>query len=430
MRGLGQLKNALASNSSHVRFLSCLACMLIYCAAWSPSACGQQAARATVQPQDRRSHSPLVAPAIFEQPAGALGLRSGARSKNSRSAAVRSASAMIKPTGDEPLPAPVLRTHDASSTGIDQSDAVIDPDYIHGTWDDSCDAGCDACGSRVGCVCDPVGYLLDWSRCDLSVGATSFATASNFLTTGQSGNGQLEGSFGFQESINFGSRAIGLLNGQVGAQLGLRAIQSQLEGSAAGADSRNQLFLTAGLYRRVDYGVQGGLVIDYMHEDSLFAADLLQLRGELSYMLTACHEAGFRFTSSQRTAETTARINGLAAPITVKLSALDTYRFFYRVRLGENGRGSAELHGGFSEDRDGILGLGLSTPLQGSVGLGASMVYLFPHSGANPTYASESWNLGVSMIWTPGRAFGTARDYYRPLFDVADNGSMLHKLRP
>ena len=38
----------------------------------------------------------------------------------------------------------------------------------------------------------------------------------------------------------------------------------------------------------------------------------------------------------------------------------------------------------------------------------------------------ESWNVGINLIWYPrGQTFGECRSYYRPLFNVADNGSFL-----
>ena len=271
----------------------------------------------------------------------------------------------------------------------------------------------------------PMQYLLDWSRCDLSIGTTAFSNPTNFLTSGSNANGQIEGNFGMQEGFNFGNCVPGLFGGQLGGQIGLRAVQTQLNGNVAGDDARNQLFFTGGLSRRVDYGVQGGLVVDYLHDDWLAVVDLSQLRGELSFAMTPCHDAGIRFTSSLNTDSASVRLAGLASPTTISLGSLDSYRFFYRCALGDEARATAEMNAGFTENRDAVLGMSLSTPLQGSVGLAATTTYLIPHSGSQPPYATESWNLGLALVWTPCRAFGCSRDYYRPLFDVADNGSLI-----
>jgi hypothetical protein len=213
----------------------------------------------------------------------------------------------------------------------------------------------------------------------------------------------------------------------MGSQLGMRFVHSQLYGSAAGVDHRQQLFLTTGLFRRVDYGLQGGLVIDYLHDDWIYKADLLQLRGELSYLLSPCHELGFRFTDSQQIDDTSYRLSDSSSSTNVRITSLDTYRGFYRFRFSEQARGQAELQAGWTKDSGTILGLALHAPLHNQVGLTTNATYLIPPSDASPTYASEGWNIALALVWTPGRKFGLSRDYYRPLFEVADNGSLISK---
>jgi hypothetical protein len=288
--------------------------------------------------------------------------------------------------------------------------------------------GCSACGGQETCCCRAPGFLLDWTRAELLAGVASFSVPGNFLSTASDSTGAIEGAFGFQEGINFGAQVPSLLCGQMGSQLGLRFIQSQLEGSAAGTDHRQQIFLTAGLFRRVDYGAQGGLVVDYLHDDWIYQADLLQLRGELSFLLSPCHELGFRFTDSQQIDDTSYRLRGSAVSSTVRLSSLDTYRGFYRFRYGERARGQGELQAGWTRDAGAILGITLNTPLQNQLGLTTTTTYQIAPPDASPTYASEGWNIGLALVWTPGRQFGLARDYYRPLFDVADNGTLISKI--
>ncbi len=186
--------------------------------------------------------------------------------------------------------------------------------------------GCDSCGSLDSCCCMPTGYLFDWTRADLSAGTVGFVVPTNFLSTAANSSGAVEGAFGFQESINFGTRLPSVLCGQLGSQVGARFIQANLNGTSAGVDTRQQAFVTAGLFRRVDYGVQAGLVVDYLHDDWLYKADLLQLRGELSYMLSPCHEIGFRFTDSQKIDTTSYRLRGSGVESNVQLTTLNTYR--------------------------------------------------------------------------------------------------------
>ncbi len=288
--------------------------------------------------------------------------------------------------------------------------------------------GCDSCGNSDVCCCLSTGFLFDWSRAEIWIGTTGFTLPGSILTTANNSTGAIEGSFGFQEGFNFGNRLPSLLCGQVGSQLGARFIQAQLDGSEAGADRRNQAFVTGGLFRRVDYGLQCGLVVDYLHDDWIYKADLLQLRGELSYLLSPCHELGFRFTDSQQIDNTSYRLPNQSASTDISLTTLNTYSGFYRIRMGEQARSQAELQAGWTEDSGTILGLNLQTPLQHQVGLATNATYLIPSNDISPSYASEGWNISVALVWTPGRTFGMARDYYRPLFDVASNGSMISKL--
>ncbi|GAB5405318.1 MAG: hypothetical protein Aurels2KO_35490 [Aureliella sp.] len=280
-----------------------------------------------------------------------------------------------------------------------------------------------ACDSYGGIQAACRNYLFDWSRADLWVGATGFTGPASQIGTPASPEGNVGGAFGFQEGFNFGAKLPSLLSGQLGSQIGVRLTHTSFDGSTAGADRRNQMFLTAGLFRRVDYGLQGGLVIDYLHDDWVYKADLLQLRGELSFLLSESHELGFRFTDSQQMSSSRANVGG--NPVDVSLQTLDTYRFFYRVLFGPQARGTAELMGGFSSESSSLWGVKLKLPLQGELGLETNMLYSPAPSEAAMPYSHESWNVSMALVWTPGRGFGAARDYYRPLLDVADNASML-----
>src|SRR5439155_14079823 len=95
----------------------------------------------------------------------------------------------------------------------------------------------------------------------------------------------------FHEGFNWGIPIAGFLSGQWGANW----TQSNFSGSYFTTDNRNQIFFTAGLFRRVDWGFQGGLVFDYLHDEWDYSADLGQLRGELSWLWCNCNEVGFWF---------------------------------------------------------------------------------------------------------------------------------------
>ena len=65
-------------------------------------------------------------------------------------------------------------------------------------------------------------------------------------------------------------------------QVGYRGVSSHYSGASFAEDSRDQGFLTAGLFRRVDWGLQGGAVVDILFDDWYYnSLTLTQLRGEL-----------------------------------------------------------------------------------------------------------------------------------------------------
>jgi len=291
---------------------------------------------------------------------------------------------------------------------------------------DECVSG-DHCDASLACGPAPHHFLLDWSRSDLWVGVTSFSNPSNFLSGAASDDDQVEGIFGFQQGFNFGNRIPSLLAGQVGSQVGMRFVQGSLNGSGLTDKERNQFFATLGLFRRVDYGVQGGLVVDYLRDQWLYESNLVQLRGELSFLFSPIHEIGFRFTDSLRESTDTALLPASATSVAVRMSALETFRIYGRRRFGTNCGGLVELHIGSSQDGGTLLGGLLQNPLSGQLGLETSATFFTPKSSTQEAFSREVWNLSMAIVWTPGRLFGSQRDYDRPLFEVASNGSVLPK---
>lgn len=269
-------------------------------------------------------------------------------------------------------------------------------------------------------------FLFDWSRADLWVGTSSFVNPSSTFTNAAGTNvGQVEGAFGFQEGFNFGSQLPSLLSGQVGSQIGMRFVQSNLAGTQLSNSSRNQMFATAGLFRRVDYGFQGGVVFDYLHDQWIERVDLAQLRGELSFLFSPAHEIGFRFTENGRTSQQQVRIPSSGTTVTSQLRTLDTYRLFGRRRFGPCAASVVEAHLGTSNDGGVLLGLLMQNPLSGQLGLEASANYFIPKSSLAQKDMHEAWSIGMAIVWTPGRNFGMQRDYYRPLFEVAGSGTLI-----
>ena len=234
-------------------------------------------------------------------------------------------------------------------------------------------------------------------------------------------------SFGFQEGYNIGVPFTLLGARDLSAQMGMRVVHSNISAARSTPRERTQVFLTTGLFRRVDQGYQWGVAVDYLHDEWYFEPDLLQLRGELSYLWNPAGEIGFWFTTSTQRSSTRVRLSppGEAAIDEFRTyEATDLYAFYFRRRFGPALASTARFYTGFTGVNDGLLGADFEMPFNPGWALQAGATYLIPaqdqDSGA---FAEESWNVFVGAVWRP-RGFAQG-DYHRPLFRVAGNGSFL-----
>ncbi len=227
------------------------------------------------------------------------------------------------------------------------------------------------------------------------------------------------GSFGFHQGLNYAVPMPGFAC--LGGQIGFRATQSSLSGSSFTDSSRNQGFVTAGLFRRVDVGLQGGLVLDYLTERWDDTIDMTNLRGELSWVVAGTHDFGFWFSTGMS--------SGTEGELEARNVATDLYAFFYRLQFGGCRDGEARLFAGWTGQSDGLIGIETRLPLTPDWALESNFAYLIPNEGAGQGFdaghAQESWNIGISLVWYPGRLWGGGDYYYRPLLRVADNGNFM-----
>jgi hypothetical protein len=244
------------------------------------------------------------------------------------------------------------------------------------------------------------------------------------------------GSFGFHEGFNWGMPIASCM----AWQFGMNWTQNNFNGNYLTADSRNQLFLTGGLYRRVDWGFQGGVVVDYLHDAWDYNADLLQLRGELSWLWCGCNEVGFWFTAGLNDAENlvirqpvfdqaAGTVRTFTGPATLAVN--DLYAFFFRRQFARGGQG--RLFGGFTSHAQGLFGGDAWLPMSPNWGLRSSFIYVSAdgdNSATDPKFMRESWNVSISLVWTPCPRGAGIANYCRPLFNVADNGTFLTRLLP
>ncbi|OYP31723.1 DUF6666 family protein [Rhodopirellula sp. MGV] len=304
-----------------------------------------------------------------------------------------------------------------------------------GCFDGGCDGCCDSytpgCGCNT-CAGGPRGFLdgmfprlsVPWNRMEFFAGAAGFTGPMNYATVG-SGDQRGSGSFGFYEGFNKGI-PLGFFGTDLSYQSGVRFLQANLSGADFTDESRKQIFLTNGLFRRVDWGLQYGVVLDYLYEDWYFRGNLIQLRGELSWKTQRCDVFGFKFATGVKDDDgltSVTNAGGTTISNQVSFDSVNQYRFFYRQMLSEFGSLEGAL--GWTDDEDFIVNLDLALPVHRNVTWDTSATYYIPDDqAADADYMQEGWNLAFGFTIRPGASKG-GRWYSRPLMNVADNGTMI-----
>jgi len=273
-------------------------------------------------------------------------------------------------------------------------------------------------GCRLGCFSSCLFGCLSrlFSNAELVAGAQAFRS-QNFLAGDQQVD---DSSFGFYGGVNLG---VSLPGGAFSGQVGVRSSQSEFEGDFFSIDNRDQLFVTAGIFRRVDHGLQVGAVIDYLYEEWFLETQLAQIRGDVSWVCPTGSGFGFRFALGTEDDTTNGIINGTEFDY-LFAEVIDNYRFYYR--FASHAGGHCEAFAGWSEAEHAILGLNFDMPVNGMWGMQGGFTYFLPEDTAPnvPTSTEDAWNVFLGIAIRP-QGFGWYRNYDRPLFNVADNGSFV-----
>jgi hypothetical protein len=215
--------------------------------------------------------------------------------------------------------------------------------------------------------------------------------------------------FGFHTGFNTGMPLNWLTCGLFSAQVGVNATYADLA-SSGDAATLEQLFYTAGFFRRVDYGLQGGVVADVLDENAEFDPRIVQMRSELSWAYPSQHAFGFRaFLNVQDFADPGQ--DGLVR------RSVDNYRLFFR----QPGAfcGYSELEAGWTEDGNGLIASKFDVPFNRCWGLRTGFTYVIPDDTDR-----DGWNIYMGISFRP-RGKGWYDFYHRPMFDVADNGILM-----
>ncbi len=284
-----------------------------------------------------------------------------------------------------------------------------------------CDCNaCDSIGPTTVCDIDRVSidlpvFRIDWNRFEFGAGSTGVTGPITKLTD------QNGGQFGYQQHVNESRDLRRWLGIDIAAQLGVRLTQLNLGDGVGPAESRHQTFVTGGLFRRVDYGLQYGVAVDYLNDRWIADFEVVQIRGEVAWVATPCHSFGanFAFGSSDDVTDFSSAGVGFQTVATV-----DQVRGFYRYQMSPVGGAWTTYLGGTDDDHL-ILSSEVDLPVTEHLGLRVGSTYFASAGDARlPESQNGGWNLSIGMTFRPG--FGTKADRYRrPLFDVADNGSLL-----
>jgi hypothetical protein len=315
------------------------------------------------------------------------------------------------------------------------------PDYFDPNCGDGvCETGCGCgCSGEVDCACEPgcgcaTGDCGSRDICCIDDGEschsvrvrvpkwqefTVFGGVHGFK--GPYDQARDSGNFGFHEGFNIGFK---MPTTNAGYQIGYRAVHSQLNGDMDTniADPHTQQFFTAGIFQRAKDGIQFGIVWDMLRDERWGAVDFHQLRGELSMIERGCHELGLALAMHLSDDEPFPA--GEETP-SVLFQPTDQYLLFYRFHGPRGGEG--RIFGGVNDDDDGIIGADMLVPLHDRWSLATGFTYLIPAEHAGQEGASqEAWNISTALVWHwDCRARSSHSNCYRPLFNVADNGSLI-----
>ena len=107
------------------------------------------------------------------------------------------------------------------------------------------------------------------------------------------------------------------------------------------------------------------------------------------------------------------------------ISTNELYALFYRTSWDCGGEG--RFYAGFSGESDGLIGGDIRLPINERWSLEAQATYLIPdESDGLAGTTSESWGLGINLVWTPKVGSRDGKSYpFRALIPLASPATMM-----
>ena len=212
------------------------------------------------------------------------------------------------------------------------------------------------------------------------------------------------------------------LGGQVGVAGNLSDAAVHVLDQIEGTSSRNQIYITAGVFNRTGHRFNWGLAYDALVEHYYDDFQLGQLRGQVGYDVTDDNEVGVWFTKS------VLGDDGKMAGTAVRLDPISQANFFYRHTWANHAQTTAWI--GVAGGHHDVVWVFPANPRDEHVLVYGSELHMplsdrFAIMGAanflTPT-ATGTVDAFLGVAFYPGHsAMRRARNTYAPITDVANN---------
>jgi hypothetical protein len=313
---------------------------------------------------------------------------------------------------------------------VESPGGILDPEPAPEVWGDAelheIDGGYyeGDVGHEGSCGCDESACGCGFSPLFASVlfGVQGYKDA---LDLGRNGN------FGFQEGFEIGIPAPLY---PIGVQFGMRFTQSNFEGDQTTDsfrdDGHDQIFLTAGLFRRFDGCCpwQYGVVFDWRHDNYWVETDMSQIRFEISRANCWGNEFGFlmsQWTGDEKFHDEDAN---QAGQLSSGIRPTNFYSVFWR-RPTEI-MGEWRFMAGVTGDSGALLGGDFWLPVGRCLALEGDWAFLLTDDGGRTGQRTDAYGVGLNLAWYPYRTPRNVADHpYRPVMPVANNSRFFSRVK-